>query len=179
MGGNNNNYHSNGNRKRRTRESDEEYSPSEKKPRTLVKNEIKDEPMAEMDEKPLKMVIKSEKQSQKADHKTKQEIKDEPKQVKTEETGEKVKWWEQETSRGPGDKKWHFLEHNGPVFSPAYEPLPDHVRFFYDKKPMKLAPSAEEIATFYGRMIDHDYTTRQVFNKNFFKDWRKSMNETD
>merc|ERR1712226_612730 len=23
--------------------------------------------------------------------------------------------------------------------------------------------------------LDHDYTTKEVFNKNFFKDWRKTM----
>ena len=40
-------------------------------------------------------------------------------------------------------------------------------------KPMKLTPETEEVATFYGRMLDHDYTTKEVFNKNFFKDWRK------
>lgn len=40
-------------------------------------------------------------------------------------------------------------------------------------KPMKLSEEAEEVATFYGRMLDHDYTTRDVFNKNFMKDWTK------
>ena len=38
---------------------------------------------------------------------------------------------------------------------------------------MKLAPAAEEVATFFGKMLDHDYTTKEVFRKNFFKDWRK------
>lgn len=38
---------------------------------------------------------------------------------------------------------------------------------------MKLSLETEEVATFYGRMLDHDYTTKEVFNKNFFKDWRK------
>lgn len=38
---------------------------------------------------------------------------------------------------------------------------------------MKLSEEAEEVATFYGRMLDHDYTTRDVFNKNFMKDWTK------
>ena len=38
---------------------------------------------------------------------------------------------------------------------------------------MKLSLETEEVATFYGRMLDHDYTTKDVFNKNFFKDWRK------
>ena len=40
---------------------------------------------------------------------------------------------------------------------------------------MALCPATEEVATFYGRMLDHDYTTREVFNKNFFGDWRKMM----
>jgi DNA topoisomerase-1 len=27
--------------------------------------------------------------------------------------------------------------------------------------------------------LDHDYTTKEVFNKNFFKDWRKVMTEKE
>lgn len=37
--------------------------------------------------------------------------------------------WE-ETSKG--SEKWKQLEHKGPYFTPAYEPLPDGVHFFYD-----------------------------------------------
>lgn len=40
---------------------------------------------------------------------------------------------------------------------------------------MTLSESAEEVATFYARMIEHDYTTKEAFNKNFLKDWRKYM----
>lgn len=40
-------------------------------------------------------------------------------------------------------------------------------------KEMKLSTDAEEVATFYGRMLDHEYTDKETFNKNFFKDWRK------
>lgn len=40
---------------------------------------------------------------------------------------------------------------------------------------MHLSEEAEEVASFYGRMIEHDYTTKDQFNKNFFKDWRKTM----
>ena len=36
-----------------------------------------------------------------------------------------------------------------------------------------------QVATFYGRMIDHDYTTKEVFNRNFLKDWRKVMTERE
>ena len=35
------------------------------------------------------------------------------------------------------------------------------------------------MATFYGRMIDHDYTTKEVFNRNFLKDWRRVMTEKE
>lgn len=38
---------------------------------------------------------------------------------------------------------------------------------------MRLSVKAEEVATFYGRMLDHEYTTKEVFRKNFFNDWRK------
>ncbi|XP_078690426.1 DNA topoisomerase I, mitochondrial-like isoform X2 [Branchiostoma floridae x Branchiostoma belcheri] len=83
------------------------------------------------------------------------------------------KWWEE----GPREEgvKWKFLEHKGPVFAPAYEPLPDDVQFLYDGKVMKLSEETEEVAGFFGRMLDHDYTTKDAFRKNFFHDWRKVM----
>lgn len=40
---------------------------------------------------------------------------------------------------------------------------------------MKLSPEAEEVATFFAKMLDHEYTTKDIFRKNFFKDWRKVM----
>ena len=40
-------------------------------------------------------------------------------------------------------------------------------------KSMHLSEEAEEVATFYAKMLEHDYVTKEVFNKNFFKDWRK------
>ena len=38
---------------------------------------------------------------------------------------------------------------------------------------MKLSESAEEAATFFAKMLDHDYTSKDVFCNNFFADWRK------
>lgn len=38
---------------------------------------------------------------------------------------------------------------------------------------MKLNAPAEEVATFFAKMLDHEYTTKDIFRKNFFKDWRK------
>ncbi|KAG7275985.1 hypothetical protein CRUP_028542 [Coryphaenoides rupestris] len=89
------------------------------------------------------------------------------------EPEEKWKWWEEE--RYTDGVKWKFLEHKGPVFAPPYEALPSNVKFYYDGKHMKLSPATEEVATFFGKMLDHEYTTKEVFRKNFFKDWRKEM----
>ena len=80
------------------------------------------------------------------------------------------KWWEEEPL--PEGVKWRTLEHKGVLFQPPYEPLPDHVKFYYDGKPVKLSEAAEEIATFYAKMLEHDYTTKEIFNNNFFHDWR-------
>lgn len=44
---------------------------------------------------------------------------------------------------------------------------------------MALSEPTEEVASFYARMLDHDYTTKEAFNKNFFKDWRKVMTEKE
>ncbi|XP_062418240.1 DNA topoisomerase 1 isoform X2 [Pungitius pungitius] len=94
------------------------------------------------------------------------------KKMKKEEE-EKWKWWEEE--RSTDGSKWRFLEHKGPVFAAPYEAMPDKVRFYYDGKSMKLKPPAEEVATFFAKMLDHEYTTKDIFRKNFFKDWRKEM----
>ena len=96
------------------------------------------------------------------------------KRVKKEENEEHIwKWWEEDK---PGEGiKWKTLSHKGPVFPPAYEPLPKNVKFYYDGKVMKLKPEAEEVAGFYARMLEHDYVTKEAFNKNFFKDWKKTM----
>ncbi|KAK3794730.1 hypothetical protein RRG08_014795 [Elysia crispata] len=109
----------------------------------------------------------------------KQETSEEPpkKKKKGEEEQEVWKWWEEE--REDDNIKWNFLEHKGPVFAPKYDPLPKSVKFYYEGKPMQLQPETEEVATFYGRMLDHDYTTRDVFNNNFMKDWRKVMSSEE
>ncbi|XP_071785426.1 DNA topoisomerase I, mitochondrial-like isoform X1 [Asterias amurensis] len=128
------------------------------------------------DEEPKKKVskqdVKKSKDKSKGSDKTKE--KGSKKKGKKEEEAEEVwKWWEEEPH--PEGVKWIFLEHKGPVFAPPYEPLPDDVKFYYDGKLMKLSENAEEVAGFYARMLDHEYTTREVFNKNFFNDWRKEM----
>ncbi|XP_076632378.1 DNA topoisomerase 1 isoform X1 [Colletes latitarsis] len=100
-----------------------------------------------------------------------------PRKKKQEDEQEVWKWWEEEKKND--GTKWTFLEHKGPVFAPAYEPLPPDVKFYYNGKEMKLSEDAEEVATFYARMLDHDYTTKSVFNTNFFHDWREVMTESE
>lgn len=43
-------------------------------------------------------------------------------------------------------------------------------------KQVKLSLAAEEVALFFAQMLDHDYTTKTVFQENFFTDWRKVKN---
>lgn len=81
--------------------------------------------------------------------------------------------WEEE--KKDDGTKWKYLEHKGPLFAPPYEPLPENVKFRYDGKEVRLSEDAEEVAGFYARMLDHDYTTKPAFNNNFFTDWRKVM----
>ncbi|KAL2093093.1 hypothetical protein ACEWY4_010405 [Coilia grayii] len=94
--------------------------------------------------------------------------------LKEEEEQQRWRWWEEE--RYEDGIKWRFLEHKGPYFPPEYQPLPDDVRFYYNGKVVKLSPPAEEVALFFAQMLDHEYTTKDVFRSNFFTDWRKEMN---
>lgn len=110
--------------------------------------------------------------------KTHEEKKDKKvKHEKKDEETEKWKWWEEgKSSEG---QKWSSLEHKGPYFPPEYEPLPSNVSFYYDGKPLKLDLPSEEVATFYAKMLDHEYTSKDVFQKNFFNDWREEMTKEE
>ncbi|KRZ10698.1 DNA topoisomerase 1 [Trichinella zimbabwensis] len=161
--------------KKRKTKADDNTSSSVQKKKVKIK-EIEPQPI-----KPPKgkRKVKSEKeidQTSKNKADSGSEVKQEKgKRVKKEEQETEVwRWWEEE--KRDDSVKWKFLEHKGPVFAPPYEPLPSSVNFYYDGKPMKLSEGAEEVATFYSKMLDHEYTTKDVFNKNFFHDWRKMMN---
>jgi len=82
--------------------------------------------------------------------------------------------WEEGEKRDEGIK-WKTLEHRGPVFAEPYQPVPSDVKFYYDGRVVRLSEPAEEVAGFYARMLEHDYTTRDIFNTNFMKDWRKVL----
>ncbi|XP_055489545.1 DNA topoisomerase 1-like isoform X4 [Leucoraja erinacea] len=110
----------------------------------------------------------------KREKKTKHLKKEEEKNKKEEA---KWKWWEEEIYEG--GVKWKHLQHNGPLFAPVYEPLPASVEFCYNGHPMRLTRATEEMATFYAKMLDHEYTTKKIFRQNFFLDWQMEMSGSE
>ncbi|XP_078397066.1 DNA topoisomerase I, mitochondrial-like isoform X2 [Cetorhinus maximus] len=126
--------------------------------------------------KKVKITIeeKERKQKLRKGEKSKTQLKEEEEKKRE---AEKWKWWEEEHYED--GVKWMFLEHQGPLFAAEYEPFPFGVDFYYNGDRMKLSLAAEEVATFYAKMLDHEYTTKEVFRQNFFHDWRKEMNEQE
>ncbi|XP_041045419.1 DNA topoisomerase I, mitochondrial-like isoform X4 [Carcharodon carcharias] len=126
--------------------------------------------------KKLKVTIeeKEGKQKLRKGEKSKTQLKEEEEKKRE---AEKWKWWEEEHYED--GVKWMFLEHQGPLFAAEYEPLPFGVDFYYNGDHMKLSLAAEEVATFYAKMLDHEYTSKEVFRQNFFHDWQKEMNEQE
>merc|ERR1711935_138906 len=78
-----------------------------------------------------------------------------------------------------GGQKWLTLDHKGPLFPPAYEPLPKSVYLKYDGEPCPLESNAEEIAGFYAGMLKREYVTKEMFNKNFMKCWTEKMSSQE
>ncbi|XP_031560302.1 DNA topoisomerase I, mitochondrial-like [Actinia tenebrosa] len=158
-------------------DSEDEYKPlaklAKKSSGKTVKSETKDEkPKKKIkSEKDKKGKGKGPKSSEKTDGTGKK------KKKKEEEEKEVWKWWEEKQHED--GRKWTTLEHHGPYLPPDYEPLPDNVKFYYDGKPFKLSMASEEIAGFYAKMLQHDYTGKEIFNENFFHDWRKEMTEEE
>lgn len=167
--------------KRRVPSDSEEDAPitikkSKKKPK---KESGYDEEMSEEDAPILKKKKKATKKAKPVKVKSEPEEGPSPskRKKKQEDEAEVWKWWEEE--KKDDGTKWKFLEHKGPLFAPDYEPLPHNVKFRYDGKEVRLSEEAEEVAGFYARMLDHDYTTKSIFNDNFFKDWRKVMSSEE
>lgn len=143
-------------------ESDEDHIPlaskaSKKTPRANVKTKALT---------PAKKVSKG-----KAKVETEQDM-------EAEEEEEQYRWWE-ETNNGDGSIKWTTLEHGGVVFPPAYEPLPKSVQMRYDGIPITMSPQAEEVAGFFGGMLNSTLNVENpTFQKNFFKDFTEIIEET-
>jgi DNA topoisomerase-1 len=111
-----------------------------------------------------------------------------------EEEEEVFKWWENEADPNgdDGTVKWQTLEHNGVIFPPPYEPLPDNIKMKYKGmfllwaflspfiyrsvgKPVDLPYEAEEVAAFYAALLESEHAKDTTFNNNFFEDWKTLM----
>ncbi|XP_075045264.1 DNA topoisomerase I, mitochondrial-like [Mixophyes fleayi] len=162
----------------RQKEADEDDFKSKKKIKIeKVEEQPRKEKKGQLDGKKKK--IKKEPKEE-GNKKTKKKTQEEREaaialKVKKKEEEEQMRWrwWEEE--KYEDGIKWKFLEHKGPVFAPPYDPLPQDVKFYYDGKPFPLSVQAEEVASFFAKMLDHEYTMKEVFRNNFFMDWRKEM----
>lgn len=99
-----------------------------------------------------------------------------------EEEEEVYKWWLDEnltkTSGGKGNKdesRWKTLQHAGVLFPPAY--VPHKIPIKYDGQTVTLTPEQEEVATMYAVLKGSDWYEKEVFKKNFFKDWLAILNQ--
>ena len=148
-------------------------SSSSKSSSKKTKKKVKMESSSDSDSDTESRRKRSEKKKTKKKQTNKDKTPSSPKKKKVnEDEDEHVwKWWEE--SDIESDKKWKTLQHEGPVFAPEYERLPKSVVFRYNGSEMKLSLRAEEAATFYAKMGDHEYTQKEVFNRNFLSDWRK------
>jgi DNA topoisomerase I len=72
-----------------------------------------------------------------------------------------------------GKYKWTTFIHNGVMFPPEYEYK--HVPLEYLGKKVFLDKKNEEYAFLYAKYIKSDYVLDKTFNKNFWKDWKKSL----
>lgn len=128
---------------------------SKKPSKNGVKKEIKDE-------------VKEE---------VKDEVKDDDSSNSDDENDDTFKWWEN-TDDMDGEVKWETLEHNGVLFPPEYEPLPKNVKLYYDRKPVTLPKEAEEVAGFFGALLESDHAKNPTFQKNFFRDFKEVLQES-
>ncbi|KAI9842030.1 MAG: DNA topoisomerase 1 [Sclerophora amabilis] len=94
------------------------------------------------------------------------------------EEEEENRWWE-DLAKGDGTKKWSTLEHAGVIFPPPYEPLPSNVKMRYDGTPINLHPDAEEVAGFFGTMLNSTLNvSKKTFCDNFFHDFKEIISKT-
>ncbi|KAI0541171.1 eukaryotic DNA topoisomerase I [Xylaria digitata] len=90
---------------------------------------------------------------------------------------EEYRWWDQ--ANADDSIKWQSLEHNGVLFPPDYEPLPKNVKLVYDGTPVNLHIEAEEVAGFFGAMLNSTHNVENpVFQKNFFNDFEDVLKRT-
>lgn len=96
----------------------------------------------------------------------------------SEEAEEVYRWWDA-PKKEDDSIKWETLQHNGVVFPPEYEPLPKNVKLLYNGIPLTLSVEAEEIAGFFGAMLNSTHNVENpTFQKNFFADFIEEVKKT-
>ncbi|GAP83416.1 putative eukaryotic DNA topoisomerase I [Rosellinia necatrix] len=107
--------------------------------------------------------------------KAKKEQSEDPADAEDDE--EEYRWWDQ--AKFDDSVKWQTLEHNGVLFPPEYEPLPNSIKLVYNGAPVNLSIEAEEVAGFFGAMLNSAHNVENpVFQKNFFNDFKDVLKRT-
>lgn len=83
------------------------------------------------------------------------------------------KHWKFNQMFGGGKPQWTVLQHNGPMFPPAY--VPHKVPVIINDNEIILPQQAEEYATMFARFIDTDYMQNNTFKKNFWKEFKLAL----
>ncbi|KAK1218490.1 DNA topoisomerase 1 [Marasmius sp. AFHP31] len=164
-------------RKRKVKEeSDVEPSSDEDKPAKSSKKKApaKKTKQEESDEEVSKPKKRASKTKKEKDEEEKSPTKGKGKKKKDEAEEEVYRWWDADP-QDDSSVKWQTLEHNGVFFPPPYEPLPSDVKMKYDGEEVDLPPASEEVAGFYAALIETDHAKDATFNKNFFDDWKKVL----
>lgn len=96
----------------------------------------------------------------------------------SEEVDEVYRWWDA-PKKEDDSIKWEKLQHQGVVFPPEYELLPKNVKLRYDGTPVTLSMEAEEIAGFFGAMLNSTHNVENpTFQKNFFADFTEEVKKS-
>lgn len=163
-----------------------EKKPAPKAKAKQVKKEESsdDEPLAKKAAPTKTKKVKAEpspvaKGKAKATPKSKAVKKEETEEPEDDEDGEgDANWWDN-PMKNDGENKWETLQHSGVIFPPPYEPLPKNVKMKYDGTPVTLHPDAEEVASFFGGMLNSTHNVENpVFQKNFFGDFKEILKKT-
>lgn len=75
-----------------------------------------------------------------------------------------------------GKHKWQTLYHHGVMFPPKY--IPHNIPLKYKDEYVHLSPEAEEYAMIYVKYLNSEYIQNKTFNKNFWRDWKKILNNS-
>lgn len=81
--------------------------------------------------------------------------------------------WKINTMYGGGKPQWTVLQHNGPMFPPAYKP--HKIPVIINGKEIILPELAEEYATMFAKFIDTPYMESNTFKKNFWKELKPTL----